>query len=188
MNKKGIEFLGGHVVNLVITVIVIVLLVFIGLKIYGLFVNEGTDLEQAQSQLLKVKEVADNTFENKEPGRIETFFSPAKNWFLRSFSESSADNLQDFPQSCIGKIGCLCICDNLNCDGASSCIGVNYDLRFRGIKYNIKNTGGANFLTEEIEETTYTEEIVEFMRLSKSVYQIRTSATERGVLLTPLFR
>lgn len=188
-NKKGVEFLGGHVVNLIITVIIIVLLVFVGLKIYGLFVNEGNDLEQAKAQLLKVKEISDLTFSSGEGQVIETFFSPAKNWYIRSFSEASGDNLQDLPRgACLGKVGCLCICESFNCQGPNACIGVDYNLRFRGVKYNVENPGGANPVTETFEETTYTEEIVEFMRLSKSVFQIQTSPNEGGVLLRPVFK
>ena len=183
MNKKGVEFLGGHVVNLIITVIIITLLIFVGLKIYGLFVNEGSDLEQAQNQLLKVKEISDKTFKDKEPGIIETFFSPAKDWYLRSFSEVTSENLQDLPIGpCLGKIGCLCICNTEDCGGVNACIGTDYDLRFRRVKYNFRNVG------KPAGEAEYTQEIIEYMRLSESVYQIRTSVNGGGVLLTPVFR
>ena len=182
MNKKGVEFLGGHVVNLIITVIIITLLIFVGLKIYGLFVNEGSDLEQANAQLLKVKEVADRTHSSSEADVVRTFFSPAKNWYLRSFSEVSGDNLQDLPRACIGKIGCLCICNTEDCGGVNACIGTDYDLRFRRVKYNFRNVG------KPAGEAEYTQEIIEYMRLSESVYQIRTSVNGGGVLLTPVFR
>jgi len=186
-NKKGIEFLGGHVVNLIISVIIIILLVFLGLKIYGLFVNEGSDLEQANTQLLKIKEVSDGTFDKKKLGTIEAFFTPANGWFIRSFSEASASNLQDLPRACIGQVGCLCICQSFNCEGTISCIGTDYDLKFRGIKYTYKS-GGVDFQKEEVTEIEYTEDIVEFMRLGNSIYQIQTSVNEGGVLLTPLFK
>tara|TARA_Y100000310_G_C20496292_1_gene721698 strand:+ start:84 stop:641 length:558 start_codon:yes stop_codon:yes gene_type:complete len=183
-NKKAVEFLGGHVVNLIISVIIIILLVFVGLKIYGLFVNEGSDLDQAKAELLKVKEVSDLTYSSGEPQIIETFFSPAKDWYIRSFSEASGSNLQDLPQgACLDKVGCLCICKSFDCDGPNACIGTDYDLKFfaphvaKGFRDPILSRPG--------EKIYY----LEHMILGESVYQIHTSInSEGGIVLSPVSR
>jgi len=182
-NKKGIEFLGGHVVNLIISVIVIIMLVFIGIKIYGLFVSEGSDLDQAKAELIKIKAVADQTRETKEPRTIETFFSPAKGWYIRSFYDATGNSLQNLPKgACLGKRGCLCICESSNCEGSNACIGAEYDLKFSAPHIiddpddlNLAGPGGT---------LVYRENMV----LGESVYQIRTFYNEGAVVLRPVSR
>ena len=182
-NKKGIEFLGGHVVNIVISVIVIVMLVVIGVKINGLFVNEGSDLEKAKAQLLNLKEVADQTRETRKPQILETLFRPAEGWHILSFYDATGNNLQNLPKgACLGKRGCLCICESLSCDGPNACIGTKYDLKFLAphviedpTDQNLAAPGGT---------TVYREN----MAFGESVYQVRTYYDNGVVVLRPVIR
>ena len=182
-NKKGVEFLGEHVVNVIIAVIIIILLVIVGLKIYGLFVKEGQDIEQAKAQLIKIKEIVDETYATGQPQIIETFFTPAKGWYVRSFYDFNPSEAHIPQGACLGQIGCLCICKDFSCEGPHACIGTEYDLKFLA-PHVVENLNDPN-LESPGGITVYKE----YLSLSESIYQIRTSiGSDEIVLVRPISR
>ncbi len=125
-NKKAVRFLGTHVVNLVITVIVIIILIYLGVKIYNLF-TEKNELERAATQLEKIIETINKVQETKVESKIE-IFSP-EGWFLVTFP-------LEFPYGeCRGKKECLCICKGYECDNNyRRCESFDFDVEVRGFK------------------------------------------------------
>ncbi len=123
MNKKAVGFLGEHVVNLVITVIVLVLLIYLIVKVYGIFTQEN-ELEKATIQLEKIVEVVNKVKETEEESKVE-IFPPKTGWSLATFPF-------DFPQAeCRGEVSCLCICEDLKCSNpkARKCEGFSFGVK-----------------------------------------------------------
>ncbi|MFH1359347.1 MAG: hypothetical protein ABIH37_05650 [archaeon] len=87
--------------------------------------NKNLSLNQAIDQLEKTKVRSEQVYKTGERAEIDDFFPP-KTWFLRTF----ADN--DFPiGECRKSIGCLCICEGVNCDDKNNmrCQGFNFEIR-----------------------------------------------------------
>ena len=124
-NKKGegVSFFGGHVVNLVLTVIVVVILVYLGSKVYGIF-TDSNELEKAGRQLEKIADVIKTVQREGKESRTEFF--PIKGWFLRTFKN------YNFPEGeCRDSkvVSCLCICEELDCNSKRKCEGFEFDTK-----------------------------------------------------------
>ncbi|MEK6830946.1 MAG: hypothetical protein AABX77_02860 [Nanoarchaeota archaeon] len=135
-NKKAVKFLGEHTINLIITVIVLVFLIYLGVKVYGIFTEEN-ELEKAIVQLEKITDAVNNIWNNNGGGKVEVF-SPGEKWFLVSF-------LFDFPEGeCRGEKGCLCICRDTECSEPKSrkCNGFNFNVKVRGWPVALGRTSG----------------------------------------------
>ncbi|MEK6872992.1 MAG: hypothetical protein AABW90_03190 [Nanoarchaeota archaeon] len=123
LNKKGMKFLGEHIINLVITVIILVFLIYLVVKVYGIF-TQGNELEKAVIQLEKIVEVVNKVKETEEESKVE-IFPPKIGWSLMTFPF-------DFPEAeCRGKVSCLCICEDLECSNpkARKCEGFSFEIR-----------------------------------------------------------
>lgn len=121
MNKKGVKFLGGHVVNIVIAVIVVLLLVYLVVKVYGLI--EDNKREKAEIQLKKIVEIINQVNGDGQARKVEVF-PPGDDWFLRTFPLA-------FPVGeCRGlKESCLCICSDCNDPASRACNGFDFEIK-----------------------------------------------------------
>lgn len=124
-NKKAIKFLGEHTVNLVIAAIVIVLLIIFGFKLYGIW-SENSKTEKIKKQMenlvFSIKEV------NEKGNEEVILIFPIPGWYLKSFPD------YDFPLGeCRGAIGCLCICEDINCNRLRKCEGFDFDVQLMSI-------------------------------------------------------
>ena len=128
-NKKGVKFLGEHVVNLVLAVIVIVFLIYLVVKVYTLFV-EDSKLKKAENQLNKLSEVINSVYAKGSESKTE-FFTIDKGWYLNSYFNVLAPDGE-----CKGKIGCLCACDDIDCENLKKCINFYFSVEL--IKTNSK--------------------------------------------------
>jgi len=100
-NKNGEEMLLPETLKIIIAVICIVILIYLGVSLYGIF-SQKTKLEQANQGLDEIILTLDR-LENNENGTY-LVLGP-KDWFLTSWSKSD-DNR---PEKCEGS--CICICN-----------------------------------------------------------------------------
>lgn len=132
--KAEISFLGEHTLGLIVAVLCIIVLIFIGVKIYNLF-SEKSDLDKAESNLKliqgEIELIKTSTTANVNGSII--IYSP-KGWVLRTY------NNNDFPQAeCYGGKSCLCLCQDGTCTGVQKvCNGFIYSVE---ISSNYKDSG-----------------------------------------------
>lgn len=120
-NKKGFEIIGGRVINYIIAAIVILLIVYLGIRLW--YISGDNKIERAQEQMEVIEAAMKSARELNIPKNFEIF--PPVKWYLRTFSN------YDFPTGfCNGKkdIGCLCFCDKLDCTGRNYCKGFEFDV------------------------------------------------------------
>lgn len=139
-NKKGVKFLGEHVVNLVLAVIVIIFLIYLVVKVYTLFVNDNK-LKKAEDQLNKLSEVINSVYAKGSESKIE-FFTIDSGWYLNSYFNTLAPEGE-----CKGKIGCLCACDNLGCENLKKCKDFYFSVQL--VKTNPQI--GVPYISEKLE-------------------------------------
>jgi hypothetical protein len=166
MDKKGFLFLGRHVVNIVITVLVIVILAFLMYKGILLW-NNGNKLEQAGETLEEVAQKVNLVNKENIEGKIIIF--PPKGWYLRGFSN------YDFPiGECFQAKDCLCICKDIRCEGSKKCDGFSFDVEVDGeiIKSAGGNVAGVAIARDEGLKLDSNEELViikeEYVKIKRS--------------------
>ncbi|MDP1728719.1 MAG: hypothetical protein Q8L27_00765 [archaeon] len=102
-NKKAMELLGEHTVNLIIAVLSIVVLIMLGTAIYNLFLGEKTDLAKAKATLNDILIPNLNSLQNEGDSQIVLIYNPV-DWGI-----IFQDSLEKRPAVCKGH-KCLCIC------------------------------------------------------------------------------
>jgi len=124
MNKKAIEFMGSHVVNILIGVIVGFFLMLLIYGLYTIFSDENS-LKKAEAELDKIALVVEDVQESGEEDSLIIF--PPQSWVLRTFPDSN------FPiGECRGAVDCLCICNEANCYSKKKCKGFNFEVEVDG--------------------------------------------------------
>ena len=119
MNKKaGINFLGEKTTDIVIAVLVIILLVFVGVKIFGIF-SDKTDLEKAKNNLNSLVIDFENFMKTDKTHDTLMVLGP-EDWYIKFFDEGYSS------KKCEGYTSgfCLCICNGKNvkdCDEEGIC-------------------------------------------------------------------
>ena len=122
INKKGVSFLGEHVVGIIIAILCIIILLFIGYKVYSIF-SEKTELEKSETNLKAIKTEIEIVKNSPGINFRELIIYPVKKWVLRSYSEN-------FPDSkCYGKASCLCMCQEGNCASNNQKICYAFDYK-----------------------------------------------------------
>ena len=116
-HKKG-EILLPETLKIIIAVICIVILIYLGVSLYGIF-SQRTKLEQANQGLNEIILTLDRLKDNEDGTYL--ILGP-EDWFLTSWSKSD-DNR---PEKCEGS--CICICNFVesndlksNCDKEGVC-------------------------------------------------------------------
>jgi len=122
-NKKAQEFLGEHVMNLVIAAISIVVLLLLAVGIVNIFLRQGGDLQKAEGTLQSIMDSIDSL---KNEGDSKTFpvYNP-EGWVINY--QDNDQVVGGLPTSCAGE-KCICICkypedtEELfkNCNGAKT--------------------------------------------------------------------
>ena len=124
MNKKGIVFLSRKIINLIISVIVIIALVYLGFRLYSTF-TEQNEKQRLLDQMEKIIEVVEKVDKEGIVGNVDLF--PITGWSLRSFENNV------FPNNyCTSgrDVDCLCMCHNLDCSGNDViCEGLEFEVR-----------------------------------------------------------
>lgn len=125
-NKKAFTWLMKKTFSIIISLAVILLLVIFVVKVYYLF-KGGNELEKMKKQMenlvFSIKEVQEKVCEEKECEQTTLLF-PTPGWYLKSFPD------YDFPQGeCRGAIGCLCICNDVQCGKLKQCEGFKFDVQ-----------------------------------------------------------
>ena len=135
MNKKGIDFTLKNIMSLVIAAIVAFIFLYAGSKAYGAF-DKNNDEIRIKDQMKKVRELAETIFREGGEGKVE-IHPPGEGWIVRTF----ADLYNDFPSGqCRGAIGCVCMCDGIDCDNLVRCEAFPFDVEVIG-DYNQRVSG-----------------------------------------------
>lgn len=134
-DKKGLELMGGRVINYIIAAIVIVLIVYLGIRLWNL--SGESKIQRASEQMEVIEAVMKIARERNIPRNFEIF--PPVNWYLRTFSNN------DFPTGYCnsrGDIGCLCFCDKLECYGRNYCKGFGFKVQVIGVHEGYEPVAG----------------------------------------------
>ena len=109
MNKKAEEKpMMGELLKVILAVAVIVILVILSVKLYGIFTKKA-DIEQARATLTNLVAKI-NSLEDKGEGVWDKFLvSSPKNWAIVIVSKVQSDG------KCLTD-NCLCVCDYANLD------------------------------------------------------------------------
>ena len=131
--KAGINFLGEKTVDIVIAVLVIVMLVFAGVKIYGMF----SDKSETQKATDNVNNFARefNGFINSSENSKDFIILGPKDWWIMAFSKSQEVS----PKLCKDYAFCVCIC-KYNCeDELAGCAQIDTQINIgKGLGYEMK--------------------------------------------------
>jgi len=101
-NKKAVNFLGEHGLNLIIAALCLFILLLVGVSVYGLLWGNAAKLEQAKADLKNIMESVNSL--NKEGDSSTLILYNPKEWFIYYVSKGI-----NGPADCGGK-DCLCIC------------------------------------------------------------------------------
>lgn len=104
-NKRGI--LLPESLRLILALICLVLLIFLAVRLYGLFLGK-TEIEQAKASLEQISGIMDNLEDGESAKYLVT---GPKGWYLvyYNFSEIEKSSKWGIPRSC-GNSDCLCFC------------------------------------------------------------------------------
>lgn len=123
-NKKAFEILGENVVNLVIAVLAIMVLIYLGVKLYGTF-SEKNEIEVAQNRVNTFAVEYNEFIKSNEINYTFIIFGP-RNWWITSYPK-----LNEFtPEACKDYNYCLCICKYQCKDKMTACASIEskYDI------------------------------------------------------------
>ena len=114
--KKGMELLGEHTVELIIAAFCIIVLVYLGMMVYGLVSKNNQRALQAESTLAAVNAVivTQSSTENIGKSAEYNLESPAK-WYILSWPDVDGK----IPDRCIFRT-CLCICEDNTLESCQS--------------------------------------------------------------------
>ncbi len=125
MDKRGLRLLGNTTIEVVVALVIISLIMFAGFKILGT-VFENNKEAKAEDQLEKVEEVAKRVFQNGQKDFVGVS-PPEPDWIIRTFDD------YNFPfGQCRGFLGCVCMCDNVDCTDLVRCEGFDFDVEVVG--------------------------------------------------------
>jgi hypothetical protein len=119
MKKKGIELLGSHAINLIIAILAILILIYGGVKLAGLF-TEKAEKENAEFELIQLKAKLDTALRTGEGDSY--LVTTTKGWYM--FSD-------EFGSLCEGDF-CLCLCEEIDCSSESrACVSTEFFVLLR---------------------------------------------------------
>lgn len=158
LNKKGAGFLESEVLKIVLAVLCIVLLLYLGFKLYSLFLKK-TDTEQARETLEQILQRASSLKEGENAKYLVV--APA-GWYLIYYDS----NFPGMPSDC-GFKGCICICSFKkslagkvfvytgdgpgNCEEQRVCRNPDFKIKIEYLYYfNNKNVGNGRIGIENV--------------------------------------
>ena len=159
-NKKGQEFLGEHVVNILIAVFgIVILLTIIGLLV-NLLISSNREDKKAKAELDKLKEII-MVLQEDNAGKTEYLLLGMEKWELVGWPY---ENINTAFCSYSGWKNCLCFCDTSNdistdahrkdCDEKKICMEIKADTFVINEKDD-KNVLSINLETLESIEIVY---------------------------------
>ncbi|MBR9705551.1 hypothetical protein GOV14_00810 [Candidatus Pacearchaeota archaeon] len=198
IGKRG-ELTTEEVIKIVISVIVILALLTLAYKLFGMFKREN-EVRSAEANLEDIKEginymltqniddmpVVDIGFEKIPINKVIIF--PKEEWYLRSYSEFQTPP----PKQCIIQHRtCLCMCDEQECDDLVSCIALDQDVYVVDLvvedgdeDYEDDNSDSIVFYWLGVEEDVEVIEIpLEFTQSPYELYMLR--GKHDRVVITP---
>ena len=102
-NKKGFELLGEHTINIVIAVLCLLVLIYLGMALFGFF-KDKQHLEQAKGTLNDISfSISSLKTEGKVGASKEVLVLSPSDWWINVFPENGK-----YPPSCQNK-PCVCI-------------------------------------------------------------------------------
>ena len=135
-NKKaGINFLGEKTTDIVIAVLVIIMLVFAGVKIFGMF-SDKSETQKATDNVNNFAREFNVFMKSSETSHDFIVLSP-EDWLIYSYSK----NEQVSPKECKDYEFCVCICKYICEDELTACAQID-------AKINIEK--GKGYLMSEI--------------------------------------
>lgn len=90
-DKKGVEIVGEHVINIIVAVLCILVLIYLGIQVYNFYLGGKQELKQAEFTLEMISGVVDVIQEGE---KIEKVIVNPKGWYLINYSDM------------------LCLCEN----------------------------------------------------------------------------
>ena len=125
MDKRGIRLLGNTTIEVIIALVIVAVVLFAGFKILGNIFDNNKEA-RAEDQLDKFETVAEEVFQSGEEKSVE-IFPPDKKWVFRSFPD------YNFPLGqCRNSIGCVCMCEGVDCESLIQCRGFPFDIEVVG--------------------------------------------------------
>lgn len=153
MKNKRAFLLGKHTLGLLIAVLCILILVYAGVKVYGMLSTK----EKKESAEDNLNLIVNKVEYLKSPDYTKDFLyvtiTPPERWFLRSYMDWTHPKGE-----CLDKQSCLCMCDNINCDGLKTCRGFDFLVYVGHYEQNINNVFQLKSLEELKIEKRKTEE------------------------------
>jgi len=121
-NKKaGIRLLGGHIINILISVLVLIVLIIFSVKVSGLFFGKS-DLEKAENNLNNFVIDFEN-FMNGGGNEKEFIILGPEDWYILFYERWS-----DRSQKCEEYDYCVCFCEDnevKDCEKQGVCLELN---------------------------------------------------------------
>jgi len=196
LNKKAVEFLGGHALNIVLAVICILLLLALGVNL--LFVFNNSKINAAEDVLETINMKINYFKTNNLPELVFQVYPPEeRGWYLVNFRQTY------FPEKeCDDKLysNCLCVCDGeiacmkptietgsssttkecefTKCNGRKVCKGFQYPVV---IDYTHEETDTQDFGAEGNWEFIYKHP--EVIPLLEEIHRLRVSENQGAILI-----
>lgn len=106
-NKKAIDFLGGHVINIIIAAICVIFLIILGAGIFNIFTEERIAEGKARAELGKMMEIISALQKSGTDGSASDIVLGPEGWAIVGWP------LNLNPKYCVdqGWDQCLCFCD-----------------------------------------------------------------------------
>ena len=143
MNKKSQQFLSGHVLNIILAVLVLIVIFgFLVVKVYGMY-QDKSNLEKAKGSLNNFIMDFDNFIKGTETQK-EFMITGPEGWYVLFYEKDYT-----LPKACEGYDYCACICDgddSAECDKSGVCAQLKNKWQWRDeykidqIPYTIKVT------------------------------------------------
>lgn len=110
-NKKGF-LLGEHTVDIVIAVLAITILVGLGVKLYGIFIDAKGDMAQAEGHMIEIMSII-NELEKQGSGEKYYVLLSPETWLLTGWPFTPLLGEEEvLPKTCDNDWNnCLCFCD-----------------------------------------------------------------------------
>ena len=129
INNKNAFLLGKQIVKIFIALFAILILIMLGVKLFGIFGN-ANDERKAENVLEEIELKTDYLQSSEYTlDELDVIVNPVKGWFLKSyvFSKEAPPDGQ-----CVGRFkSCLCMCDKVDCGGLRACKGIKDELTKR---------------------------------------------------------
>ncbi|MGV8152377.1 MAG: hypothetical protein ACP5OG_04800 [Candidatus Nanoarchaeia archaeon] len=132
INKKAMTV--EEVLKLFLAVIILVMLAYLGYKLYHMFAKKDTEakakdmLESINEKIVYLKSVEEKTTLN------HTIY-PIKNWYLKTLDLDSDSASEGLISKCLGQggnqkviVSCLCMCEDIECSSLGICINYPYEI------------------------------------------------------------